>query len=52
MAEVVVGIAASHAPNLAAPDLVGKIDEGQYHRIMAGFGAARTPLEKEGNIRK
>lgn len=46
MAEVVVGIAASHAPNLAAPALVGKIDEGQYHRIMAGFGAARTLLEQ------
>ncbi len=46
MAEVVVGIAASHAPNLAIPSLVGKVDEEQYKRVMAGFGAARQLLEQ------
>jgi aromatic ring-opening dioxygenase catalytic subunit (LigB family) len=46
MAQVVVGIAASHAPNLAIPDLVGKMDEGQYGRIKHGFAEARTILEQ------
>jgi len=46
MAQVVVGIAASHAPNLAVPSLAGKMDEGQYHRVMRGFGEARTILEQ------
>ena len=46
MAEVVVGIAASHAPNLAVPSLVGKMDEKQRQQILAGFGAARQLLEQ------
>src|SRR5712691_6649614 len=46
MAEVVIGIAASHAPNLAIPSLVGKVDEGQQKRVMAGFGEARKLLEQ------
>src|SRR5215510_1579842 len=46
MAQVVVGIASSHAPNLAVPDLAGKIDEGQYSRVMQGFGEARAILEQ------
>lgn len=46
MAEVVIGIAASHAPNLAIPSLVGKVDEGQQKRVMAGFGEARNLLEQ------
>lgn len=46
MAEVVVGIAASHAPNLAIPSLVGKMDEEQHKRVMAGFSEARNILEQ------
>jgi aromatic ring-opening dioxygenase catalytic subunit (LigB family) len=46
MAEVVIGIAASHAPNLAVPSLVGKMDEAQHQRIMSGFNEARVLLEQ------
>jgi aromatic ring-opening dioxygenase catalytic subunit (LigB family) len=46
MAEVVIGIAASHAPNLAVPSLVGKMDEAQHQRIMSGFTEARMLLEQ------
>ena len=46
MAEVVIGIAASHAPNLAVPSLVGRMDEAQHQRIMNGFNEARALLEQ------
>ncbi len=46
MAEVVIGIAASHAPNLAVPSLVGRMDETQRQRIMNGFNEARVLLEQ------
>jgi aromatic ring-opening dioxygenase catalytic subunit (LigB family) len=46
MAEVVIGIAASHAPNLAVPSLVGKMDEAQHQRIVSGFNEARVLLEQ------
>src|SRR5215471_19761211 len=46
MAEVVIGIAASHAPNLAVPLPVGKMDEAQQQRIRSGFSEARTLLEQ------
>ena len=46
MAEVVVGIAASHAPNLAVPALMRGVKEEQYDRVRAGFAQARTLLEQ------
>jgi aromatic ring-opening dioxygenase catalytic subunit (LigB family) len=46
MAEVVIGIAASHAPNLANPAILRGVDEGQYGKIKAGFAAARALLEE------
>src|SRR2546428_13980816 len=45
MAEVVVGIAASHAPNLAVPSLMQGVKEEQYGTVKAGFAEARTLLE-------
>lgn len=45
MAEVVVGIAASHAPNLAVPSLMQGVKEEQYDTVKAGFAEARTMLE-------
>ncbi len=46
MAQIVAGIAASHAPNLANPNLVGKTDESQLGRVVQGFGEARKILEQ------
>jgi aromatic ring-opening dioxygenase catalytic subunit (LigB family) len=46
MAEVVIGIAASHAPNLANPSLIRGMDQGQYGNIKAGFANARKLLEE------
>ena len=46
MAEVVVGIAASHAPNLAVPSLMQGVKEEQYGTVKAGFAEARTLLEQ------
>src|SRR6266508_1027137 len=46
MAEVVVGIAESHAPNLAVPSLRQGVKEAQYGPVKAGFAEARTLLEQ------
>jgi aromatic ring-opening dioxygenase catalytic subunit (LigB family) len=46
MAEIVIGIAASHAPNLASPSMVGGIDPEKFGRIKEGFAQARALLEE------
>jgi hypothetical protein len=46
MAEVVIGIAASHAPNLANPSMMRGTNDEQFGRIKAGFAQARTMLEE------
>jgi len=46
MADVVIGIAASHAPNLANPSLMQGVKEEQYATVKAGFAQARTLLEQ------
>lgn len=46
MAEIVIGIAASHAPNLANPSIMRGTDEGQFSRIKTGFARARSLLEE------
>lgn len=46
MAEIVIGIAASHAPNLANPSMLRGMDEEQLGRIRAGFARARMLLEE------
>lgn len=46
MAEIVIGIAASHAPNLAIPSMLRGTNEEQLGRIRAGFARARALLEK------
>jgi len=46
MADVVIGIAASHAPNLANPALMTGGKEAQYAAVKAGFAQARTLLEQ------
>jgi len=46
MADVVIGIAASHAPNLANPSLMQGVKEEQYGSVKAGFVEARTLLEQ------
>jgi aromatic ring-opening dioxygenase catalytic subunit (LigB family) len=46
MAEIVVGIAASHAPNLANPSILRGTNEDQFGRIKAGFAQARSLLEE------
>ncbi|MCS6925958.1 MAG: 2,3-dihydroxyphenylpropionate 1,2-dioxygenase [Candidatus Binatia bacterium] len=46
MADVVLGIAASHAPNLANPALMRGVKEEQYERVKIGFAQARTLLEQ------
>jgi aromatic ring-opening dioxygenase catalytic subunit (LigB family) len=46
MAEIVIGIAASHAPNLASASMLKGMDEEQLSRIRAGFARARGLLEK------
>jgi aromatic ring-opening dioxygenase catalytic subunit (LigB family) len=46
MADVVIGIAASHAPNLANPSLMTGVKEAQYAAVKAGFARARTLLEQ------
>jgi hypothetical protein len=37
MAEIVVGIATSHVPFMAAPRRA-EVDEGQHARVIAGLG--------------
>jgi aromatic ring-opening dioxygenase catalytic subunit (LigB family) len=46
MAEVVMGIAASHAPNLANPSMIRGVSEEQFGRIKEGFAQARKMLEE------
>ena len=46
MADVVIGIAALHAPNLANPSLVTGVKEVQYAAVKAGFAEARALLEQ------
>ena len=46
MADVVIGIAASHAPNLANPLLMTGVKEVQYAAVKAGFAEARALLEQ------
>lgn len=46
MADVVIGIAASHAPNLANPSLMTGVKEAQYATVKAGFAQARRLLEQ------
>jgi len=46
MAEIVIGIAASHAPNLANPSMMRGVDPEQFERIKAGFAQARAMIEE------
>lgn len=46
MAEVVIGIAASHVPFLATHAQAPRPEEGQRERVVAGFGEARRCLER------
>ena len=46
MADIVIGIAASHAPNLANPSLMQGVKEEQYATVKAGFVEARMLLEQ------
>lgn len=46
MADVVIGVAASHAPNLANPSLMKGVNEEQYATVKAGFAQARALLEQ------
>jgi aromatic ring-opening dioxygenase catalytic subunit (LigB family) len=46
MADVVIGIAASHAPNLVNPSMIAGVKEEQYATVKAGFAEARTLLEQ------
>jgi aromatic ring-opening dioxygenase catalytic subunit (LigB family) len=46
MAEVVIGIAASHAPNLANRSMIRGTNDEQFGRIKAGFAQARRLLEE------
>src|SRR6266852_1043169 len=46
MAEVVIGIAASHAPNLANPSMIRGTNDEQFGRIKSGFAQARALLEE------
>ena len=46
MAEIVIGIAASHAPNLANPSLMRGANDDQFGRIQTGFAQARSLLEE------
>ena len=46
MAEVVIGIAASHAPNLANPSMMRGTNDEQFGRIKSGFAQARALLEE------
>src|SRR5713101_8696890 len=46
MADIVIGIAASHAPNLANPSLMQGVKEEQYATVKAGFVEARKLLEQ------
>jgi len=46
MADVVFGIAASHAPNLVNPSIIRGTNDEQYGRIKAGFAQARAQLEE------
>jgi aromatic ring-opening dioxygenase catalytic subunit (LigB family) len=46
MAEIVIGIAASHAPNLANPSIMRGGNNDQFSRIKAGFARARSMLEE------
>jgi aromatic ring-opening dioxygenase catalytic subunit (LigB family) len=46
MAEIVIGIAASHAPNLVKPSLMRRINEAQLSHIRTGFAQARSLLEQ------
>jgi aromatic ring-opening dioxygenase catalytic subunit (LigB family) len=46
MAEIVIGIAASHAPNLANPSIMRGTNEDQFSRIKSGFAKARSLLEE------
>jgi aromatic ring-opening dioxygenase catalytic subunit (LigB family) len=47
MAEVVMGIAASHAPNLANPSMIRGMNHEQFDRIKDGFAQARQMLEEK-----
>jgi aromatic ring-opening dioxygenase catalytic subunit (LigB family) len=46
MADVAIGIAASHAPNLANPSLIAGVKAEQYATVKTGFAQARTLLEQ------
>src|SRR5215470_12970988 len=46
MADVVIGIAASHAPNLANPSIMSGVKAEQYAPVKAGFAEARALLEQ------
>jgi hypothetical protein len=46
MADVVIGIAASHAPNLANPSLMTGVKEVRYAAVKAGFAEDRALLEQ------
>jgi hypothetical protein len=53
MAEIVIGIAASHAPNLAKTSMLRGVDEEQLSRIgmalRALAGASAHVLDTDGN---
>jgi aromatic ring-opening dioxygenase catalytic subunit (LigB family) len=46
MAEIVMGMAASHAPNLANPSIMRGTHGDQFGRIKAGFEQAKSMLEE------
>ena len=46
MAEVVAGIATSHAPFLSIPSMFEAIEEGQRSRVVAGLEKARGILQR------
>jgi hypothetical protein len=46
MADVVIGMAASHAPNLATPSLMTGVKEALYAVVKAGFAEARALREQ------
>jgi aromatic ring-opening dioxygenase catalytic subunit (LigB family) len=46
MAEVVAGIATSHAPFLSIPSMFEAIEEGQRSRVVAGLEKAREILQR------
>ena len=51
MADVVIGIAASHAPNLANPSLMQGVKEEQYATVKAGLWRLARCWNRPGQMR-